>query len=220
MGAIASQITSLTIVVYSTVYSDADKKKPSKLRVTGLCVGNSPGPVNSPHKWPVTRKMFPFDDVIMCTDYIVWCHYNAVNFLPNSSQQTPHSSPMCTNDIFHIFYFKISELLPIYLESILAYSSKAGNKANLRDLIAATGLVISNWIQIVNFSARVIVKFNGWPRKPIGHFFYPTSSFMHHFKSIGEFKLDLQSRKAQFGSKLVICYPEWPWNLMDDLGKQ
>ena len=40
-------------------------KKTSKLCVTGLCVGNSPGPVNSPHKWPVTRKMFPFDDVIM-----------------------------------------------------------------------------------------------------------------------------------------------------------
>ena len=42
-------------------------KETSKLRVTGLCAGNSPGPVNSPHKWPVTRKMFPFDDVIMCT---------------------------------------------------------------------------------------------------------------------------------------------------------
>ena len=40
-------------------------KKTSKLRVTGLCVGNSPGPVNSPHKGPVTRKTFPFDDVIM-----------------------------------------------------------------------------------------------------------------------------------------------------------
>ena len=40
-------------------------KKTSKLCVTGLCAGNSPGPVNSPHKWPVTRKMFPFDDVIM-----------------------------------------------------------------------------------------------------------------------------------------------------------
>ena len=40
-------------------------KKTSKLRVTGLCVGNSPGPVNSPHNGPVTRKMFPFDDVIM-----------------------------------------------------------------------------------------------------------------------------------------------------------
>ena len=40
-------------------------KKTSKLRVTGLCAGNSPEPVNSPHKGPVTRKMFPFDDVIM-----------------------------------------------------------------------------------------------------------------------------------------------------------
>ena len=40
-------------------------KKISKLRVTGLCAGNSPGPVTSPHKGPVTRKMFPFDDVIM-----------------------------------------------------------------------------------------------------------------------------------------------------------
>ena len=38
-------------------------KKTSNLRVTGLCEENSP--VNSPHKWPVTRKMFPFDDVIM-----------------------------------------------------------------------------------------------------------------------------------------------------------
>ena len=40
-------------------------KKTSKLRVTVLCAGNSPGPVNSRHKGPVTRKMFPFDDVIM-----------------------------------------------------------------------------------------------------------------------------------------------------------
>ena len=84
------------------------------------------------------------------------------------------------------------------------------NKANLRDFIAATGLVISNWIQIVNFSARVTVKFDGWPRKTIGHFFYTTSSFVHHFKSIGEFKLDLQSKNAQFGSELVIFYPVWP----------
>ena len=42
MGAAASQITSLTIV-YSAVYSGTDKKKTSKLRVTGLCEGDSPG---------------------------------------------------------------------------------------------------------------------------------------------------------------------------------
>ena len=40
-------------------------KKTSKLRVTGLCAGNSPVTVDSPHKGPVTRKMFPFYDVIM-----------------------------------------------------------------------------------------------------------------------------------------------------------
>ena len=41
MGAMASQITSLTIV-YATVQPGADKKQTSKLRVTGLCAGNSP----------------------------------------------------------------------------------------------------------------------------------------------------------------------------------
>ena len=47
-------------------------KKTSKLRVTGLCVGNSP--VNSPHKWPGTRKMFPFDDVIMTQQTRTYWH--------------------------------------------------------------------------------------------------------------------------------------------------
>ena len=64
MGAIASQITSLTIV-YSTVYSDADKKNPSKPASLAFVRGIHRVPVNSPHKWPVTRKMFPFNDVVM-----------------------------------------------------------------------------------------------------------------------------------------------------------
>ena len=93
------------------------------------------------------------------------------------------------------------------------------NKANLRDLIAATGLVISNWIQIVNFPACVTMKFDGWPPKTIGHFFYTTSSFVHHFKSISEFKLELQSGNTQFGSKSMISWAAWPWNLADDLKK-
>ena len=42
-------------------------QKTSELRVTGLCVGIHRWPVNSPHKRPVTWKMFPFDDVIMNT---------------------------------------------------------------------------------------------------------------------------------------------------------
>ena len=41
VDSITSQITSLTIV-YSSVYSGADQRRKSKLRVTGLCAGNSP----------------------------------------------------------------------------------------------------------------------------------------------------------------------------------
>ena len=64
MGAMASQITSLT-TVYSTVYSDAVQRKHQSSAPLAFVRGIHRGPVNSPHKWPVTRKMFPFDDVIM-----------------------------------------------------------------------------------------------------------------------------------------------------------
>ena len=40
--------------------------------------------------------------------------------------------------------------------------------------------------------------------KAIGHLFYATSSFMHNFVAIGEFKLKLQSGNAQFGSNSTI----------------
>ena len=63
MGAIASQITSLTIV-YATVYSDADQRKHQSAASLAFVRGTHRSPVNF-HKWPVTRKMFPFDDVIM-----------------------------------------------------------------------------------------------------------------------------------------------------------
>ena len=64
MSAVASQITSLTIA-YSTVDSDADQRKHQSSASLAFVRGIHWGPVNSPHKWPVTRKMFPFDDVIM-----------------------------------------------------------------------------------------------------------------------------------------------------------
>ena len=64
-------------------------KKTSKLRVTGLCAGNSPEPVNSPHKGPVTRKMFPFDDVSWIR-LLLPCVFVSVGggglFLPGLSQ--------------------------------------------------------------------------------------------------------------------------------------
>ena len=50
--------------------------------------GNSPGPVNSPHKWPVTRKMFPFDDVIMLFRIL---------YMSNVSDNTPQNTMACNS---------------------------------------------------------------------------------------------------------------------------
>ena len=64
MGAKASQITSLTIV-YSSVYSGANQRKHQSSASLAFVRGIHRWSVNSQHKGPVTRKMFPFDDVIM-----------------------------------------------------------------------------------------------------------------------------------------------------------
>ena len=64
MGTMASQITSLTIV-YSIVCLGADQRKHQSSASLAFVLGIHRWPVNFPHKGPVTRKMFPFDDVIM-----------------------------------------------------------------------------------------------------------------------------------------------------------
>ena len=86
MGAMASQITSLAIV-YSNVHSGADQRKHQSSTPLAFVWGIHRWPVNSPHKWPVTRKMFPFVDVFM-----LWL-YN-----PNT---TKHNRGMC---IIHGIY--------------------------------------------------------------------------------------------------------------------
>ena len=136
------------------------------------------------------------------------------------------------------------------------------NKANLRDLIAATGLVIwlkldSNrrsfspcdleiwwmtsknyrapllhyiklrtssqtprWIQTgvtdrkrsirvktAIFLSSVTLKFNGWPWKTIRYLLYTTLSFVHHLKSFGKFKIELQCGNTQFRQNRRIFVP-------------
>ena len=90
MGAMASEITSFAIT-YSTVYSGADQRKHQSCASLAFVQGIHRWPMNSLHKGPVTRKMFPFDDVIMlclggfnnlvsyygwrcpCARKIIWC---------------------------------------------------------------------------------------------------------------------------------------------------
>ena len=64
IGSIVSLITSLTSV-YSTVHSGADRRKHQSSSSLAFVWGIHRIPVNSPHKWPVTRNMFPLEDVIM-----------------------------------------------------------------------------------------------------------------------------------------------------------
>ena len=64
MAAIASPITSLTIV-YSVTYSGADQRKHQSSASLAFVRGIHRWPVNSPHKLPVTREMFPSHDVTM-----------------------------------------------------------------------------------------------------------------------------------------------------------
>ena len=83
MGTMASQITSLTIV-HSIVYSGADQRKHQNSASLAFVRGIHRWPVNSPHKEPVTRKMFPFDDVIMpnLNGAAVQCLGWISNFIP------------------------------------------------------------------------------------------------------------------------------------------
>ena len=102
MGTMASQITSLTIV-YSTVYSDADYGKKTKLRVTGLYAGNSPGTGEFPaqmasnaenvsiwwrHHGQGRRRSITADTVINL--YSVWLHYDEYTNFTNTSKYRDH----------------------------------------------------------------------------------------------------------------------------------
>ena len=80
------------------------------------------------------------------------------------------------------------------------------------------------WVKIDYFFSRVTLKFDGWPSKTIGHLFYATSSLVHHFVAIGEFRLELEPGNAQSGSKSTIFFSRvtlkfdwWPWKTIGHL---
>ena len=83
MGAIGSQITSLHDYSLNRL-SGTDQRKHQSSASLAFVRGIHRWPVDSPHKWPVTRKMFPFDDVIMNTlsrNTIISCYYRRSPFM-------------------------------------------------------------------------------------------------------------------------------------------
>ena len=106
MDAMASQITSLTSF-YSTHYLGTDQRKHQSSASLDFVWGIHWWPVNSPHKWPVTRTMLPFDDVIMHCEYdkeaittlVVCGMYLAVHTLSSPSINLKPLRPICYRDV-------------------------------------------------------------------------------------------------------------------------
>ena len=87
----ASQITSL-MIVYSIVSSGVDQRKHQSSASLAFVWAIHQGPVNSQHKWPVMRKMFPFDDVssgfniFIDREYVSWLMPICQTIDPKSSR--------------------------------------------------------------------------------------------------------------------------------------
>ena len=79
MSTMASQITGV-LIVYPTVYSGADQRKHQSSASPAFVRGIHRRPMNSPHKKPVTQKMFPFDDVTMWNIIIIDVIPVSINF--------------------------------------------------------------------------------------------------------------------------------------------
>ena len=123
MGAMASQITSLTIA-YSTVYSCADQRKHQSSASLAFARGIHRWPVNSTHKWPVTRKMFPFYYVIMNGSYVTWV-----------SRYDITACPFYTHDLSYFRSFLGS--VPLWSPAYASYQGPYVKVANCFQLMLA-----------------------------------------------------------------------------------
>ena len=108
MSATASQITSLTIV-FSIVNSGADQRKHQSSASLAFVRGIHRWPVNSPHKGPVRRKIFPFDDVIMNLNH---GKFKSSHKLQNRCQFWQHMSSQVKFGIIYYHYYHICFYTP------------------------------------------------------------------------------------------------------------
>ena len=165
MSEIASQITSLTIV-YSTVHSGTDQSKHQSSASLAFVWEIHRWPVNFPHKWPVTRKIFPFDDVIMDPNGLCWS-INAPDHLTH---------PASTVDFRDLFRSKV--YYSVFNNHRLTTGSLLQRSSRLRDLplmsASKTDVKSLNWKFMRNdgFSDLAITT-QSWPlttSAPLGLF--------------------------------------------------
>ena len=116
------------------------------------------------------------------------------------ADQRKHQSP-CDLEIWRMTLGKNRAPLLFYIKRCASFQSHGWIQTRV------TVRKRSIRVKIGKLLSHVTLKFDGWLWKTIGHLFYVASSFVHHFVAIGVFKLELQSRNAQFGSKLMFFVP-------------
>ena len=144
MGAIASQITSLAIV-YSIVYSDEDQRKHQSSASLAFVRGIHRGPVNFPYKWPLTRKMFPFDDVIMINEQQhtrpllfgsgcrTKCSLLCITAIRYAHKQLNECSFLCyCINIIKMYEYKVQRVLSVLL-TLIINTNLAGSETRQGD---------------------------------------------------------------------------------------
>ena len=146
MGVIASQIIRRT-VVYSTVHSGADQRKYQSFASLAFVQGSHRWPVNSPYKWPVTRKMFPFDDVI-------------VTVLIRRSR--------CLTKMWPIWWLSYKSVLTLISRTLLFPLNSTSiyiRSIELNRFFVPTTLTKNYWYQSKDSPVSLSVALHGWVRK-------------------------------------------------------
>ena len=96
------------VIVYSTIYSGAEQREHQSYASLAYVPGIHRWPMNSPHIRPVTRKMFPFDDVIMYSLYPLQCRmqYYVISDRPTciKSSSSLSSSSLSSSSSFYCHY--------------------------------------------------------------------------------------------------------------------
>ena len=136
---------------------------------------------------------------------LVESHWSYSPEMPNSGQNRTFFVP-CDLKIWQMTLKNNRVPLLCYIKVCASFHSHQRFQAGV------TVWKCSLRVKILNFLSCVTLKFDGWPWKTMGHLSYATSSFVYHYITIYEFKIELQSRNGWTG-----FWPLWLWPLTSDL---